>query len=153
MKRFIERIRASIDIPFEPLSELRNKENIVVSLINFGVLIILLYLLPAIVTRGFGSQQILSTVTLLAIFWLARWTIRKGFVNQVSLILLFISWLFVMYLFLFLENGLRAPVYSVMIAFLISYAGLLHGRYGGEASRPRSRDITRPLPRSFGFAS
>ena len=52
MKRLIDKVRSGIDIPFESLNELRNNENIFVSLINMGVFIMLLYHLPGILSRG-----------------------------------------------------------------------------------------------------
>lgn len=130
MKRLIDKFGNLIDIPFEPLSEIRNKANIVASLIKVGLLIMLAYSVPGILARGWNSRQIVSMLVFLAAMGLAGWGIKKGYINQISLFLLFSSWVFVLYLFLFLENGLRAPAYSVMIAFLITYAGLLHGRLG-----------------------
>lgn len=130
MASLINKFKCLVDIPFEPASQQQNKINIVISLINMGMIITLVYILPTIALRGWLSNQVIFTFVLLGILLLARMGINKGFVNQVSLLLMISVWVLVIFLFLFLENGLRAPIYTVMIAFLITYAGLLHGRFG-----------------------
>jgi putative nucleotidyltransferase with HDIG domain len=116
--------------PFDPAHIDSSKANITSALLNIGLILQVLYFVPGIFTRGLFSPQILFLSISMLIFLAFRTGVRKGHTDLVSKMLLIFSWVFVECLFLFFENGIRAPAYTAALAFLIVYAGILHGRKG-----------------------
>jgi len=126
-QRWNELIR-SLDIPFDPLNEKTNQENLVSSLLNLIILISLLYLILLGILDGIGSNIFLWVAVVVVILVLTRVGMQKGKVQAVSPLIFGFFWAFVTGIVLFLENGLRAPIYIAVQLFLVVYAGLLHGR-------------------------
>jgi putative nucleotidyltransferase with HDIG domain len=117
-------------LPFNPANLDTNKANITSALLNIGLILQILYFIPGILTRGLFSPQIFLLSIFMLIFLAFRLGIRKGYVHLVSKILLIFAWVLVEFSFIFYENGIRAPAYTAALAFLIAYAGILHGRRG-----------------------
>ena len=128
MKSFLKKFRSAFEIPFDPADEKSNRGAIVSGLLNVGIAVAGAYLIPFTLARGFSSLQVQIMWGTFFIFITLRLALGKGYVNTVSLILLFSFWIVLGYEFLMLENGLRAPAYTAAMAFLLAYAGLLHGR-------------------------
>jgi putative nucleotidyltransferase with HDIG domain len=116
-------------IPFDPSDIETNKANITSTLIKIVIFIELIYLIPGVFVRGFNTEIFLLMVSIMIFFGL-QFGLLKGYTIQVSRFLLLFCWAFVQLIFLFFENGIRAPAYTAALAFLIVFAGILHGRRG-----------------------
>ena len=128
MRQKWNKLIRSIDIPFNPLDENSNRDNIASSLINLIILIGLLGLILLEILRGIKSEIFLVAVVIVAIMALARVGVQRGKSQIISLLFLGFAWVSFTATILFLENGLRAPVYIATQLFLVVYAGLMHGR-------------------------
>lgn len=126
MTAFWKRLVRTIEIPFDPLHEESNRANVISALINLFVLVLVLYAIPVILTRGFYSYQILLILLTLITMTVFRLMVQKGHVRLVSMLLAATIWLFINTVFLFFENGMRSPTYLAGLAFVIVYVGLLH---------------------------
>ena len=126
-QKWNEFIRA-IDIPFNPFDERSIRDNLISSLINLLILLGALGVILLGILRGIGSMIFLVAVIFVIIMLIARAGVQRGKSQIVSLLLLGFSWVFLTGIILYLENGLRAPVYIATQLFLVVYAGLLHGR-------------------------
>ncbi len=116
----------SFEIPFDPINEESNQENIVISLINLITAITAAYLV-VIILRGAKLYEIPIFLGMIGITFLARSAVHHKKTKAVSVFLVSVLWLFTTIMTLFYENGLRAPAYPAALMFLIVYAGLLHG--------------------------
>ena len=128
MKQIWYDLVRSIDKPFDPLDENSNRDNLVSSLINLTILIGFFGLILLEILRGINSEIFLVAVFVVAIIIFARIGVQRGKSQIVSLLFLGFAWVSFTAMILFLENGLRAPVYIATQLFLVVYAGLLHGR-------------------------
>ena len=128
MRQKWNKLIRSIDIPFNPLDENSNRDNIASSLINLIILIGLLGLILLEILRGIKSEIFLVAVVIVAIMAVARVGVQRGKSQIISLLFLGFAWVSFTATILFLENGLRAPVYIATQLFLVVYAGLMHGR-------------------------
>jgi hypothetical protein len=126
MKRFFDRLQREFEIPFDPTDERTNRDAIISSLLNVVILIMGIYLIPIISQRGLFSPQTRILLVTLGIFFLLRVLVYGGYARWASFLLI-TFWGVLLYGFLWFENGLRAPAYSLSMGFLIVYAGLLHG--------------------------
>ena len=124
LKRLVRLFEITFDYSHDEKS---NREHIIGSLINIGVLILSLYLIPGIFQRGFLQLQVYIIIIVIVLLFCSRLAIKRLGAEPVSLFLVGLSWIFVNTMFLFFENGLRAPAYMAASVFLIVYAGLLHG--------------------------
>lgn len=125
----IRRILSSFEIPFNPRDEKSNREHIIGSLINIGILNLSLYLIPAFIQRGFALSHLYIVVLVILLLVVSRLFLLKRLGTEVvSFALVILSWIFVNGIYLFFENGLRAPGYMAGTVFLIVYVGLLHGK-------------------------
>ncbi len=118
----------AIEIPFDPLDENTNRDNIISALINVIIVMLILYLVPVIVERGLHTPQMALVIIMIVFLISSRLAIHKVGNKFVSITLALVTWLFINVTFLFFENGLRAPTYIASLAFLIVYVGLLHGQ-------------------------
>ena len=130
MKRLYRTINRLLEFPFDPTNDETNKVNITSALVNLGILLILLYIPPGIAARGAASPVMIVGYVILMVLISLQFAIWRGFGELVSKIALAVSWVLCQIVFLGFENGLRAPAYSACLAFLIAYAGLLHGKLG-----------------------
>ena len=130
MGTITNRINHFLHIPFDPADIKTNKANITSTLVNMGIIILVMYLIPGIAARGLFSPQILAVLVMLLVLLGLSLVTRRGYVDLAANLFLIFSWIFVVILFLFFENGIRAPAYSTAISFLILYAGIMHGRKG-----------------------
>jgi putative nucleotidyltransferase with HDIG domain len=89
---------------------------------------IVIYYVAGVITIGAEDPSFRIAPVILLIFICLRIALHLGHENVVSLMVLGVSWVVVSYVFIFLQNGLRAPAYTASLAFLIIYAGLLHGQ-------------------------
>jgi hypothetical protein len=128
MKQRWNELIHSIDIPFDPLHEKTNQDNLVSALINLILLIGFLGLILLGILRGITSVIFLTALFFVIITLLARIAVQRGYSQIVSFLFLGFAWIFLTAMILFFENGLRAPVYIGLQLFLVVYAGLLHGR-------------------------
>ena len=128
MRQKWDKLIRSIDVPFNPLDENSNRDNIASSLINLIILIGLLGLIPLEILRGIKSEIFLAAIVFVAITVFARIGVQRGKSQIISLFFLGFAWVSFTATILFLENGLRAPVYIATQLFLVVYAGLMHGR-------------------------
>ena len=128
MRQKWDKLIRSIDVPFNPLDENSNRDNIASSLINLIILIVLLGLIPLEILRGIKSEIFLAAIVFVAITVFARIGVQRGKSQIISLFFLGFAWVSFTATILFLENGLRAPVYIATQLFLVVYAGLMHGR-------------------------
>ena len=128
MKFFLTKIKTTLTIPFDPLDEKTNRDAVVGALLNIIIFVTGVYLVPLILTRGFASIQVRIILLVLLIFITLRFVLSKGHAKIVSFVLLLVVWVTLMIVFLSFENGLRAPAFTASLAFIIVYAGLLHGR-------------------------
>jgi len=117
-----------IDLPFDPFDEKSNRDNLVSSLINLIILIGFLGLLLLGILRGITSGVFLVSAAVVVSMVLARIGVQRGYSEIISLLFLAFTWVSLSAMILWLENGLRAPVYIAIQLFLVVYAGLLHGR-------------------------
>ena len=109
MRQKWNKLIRSIDIPFNPLDENSNRDNIASSLINLIILIGLLGLILLEILRGIKSEIFLVAVVTVAIMALARVGVQRGKSQIISLLFLGFAWVSFTATILFLENGLRAP--------------------------------------------
>ena len=123
-----KRLANTIEIPFDPLNEETNRENIVSALINLVVLILGIYLVPLIIERGLVALPTLLVLSMLLTLVGLRLLLRRVSTRTISILLAAFLWLFVNVVFLLFENGLRAPTYLAGLAFVVVYVGLLHGQ-------------------------
>ena len=121
------RLTRAFAIPFDPLDEDSNRDNIFNSLVNMGILLLLVYLIAGILRDSF-SLEILIVMGMVLLMLISRVAVSKGKSNWVSIGIVAVGWIFVTSLFIFFENGLRAPGFIGAYLFLIVYIGLLHGR-------------------------
>jgi putative nucleotidyltransferase with HDIG domain len=128
MGTLFSKLKAAFEIPFDPLNESTNKDNILCGLLNMITLIAVVYVAPSIILRGLNSPLSYSVLLLVVVFILLRLAVSRGYTKFASYTLLMVLWSVVVFMFIFYENGLRAPAYSAFLAFIIAYAGLLHGR-------------------------
>lgn len=125
----INRILTSFEIPFDPRNEKSNREHIIGSLINIGIFNLSLYLIPAFIQRGFALSHLYIVVLVIFLLIVSRlFLLKKLGTEFVSFFLVILSWIFVNGIYLFFENGIRAPGYMAGTVFLIVYVGLLHGK-------------------------
>jgi len=87
-----------------------------------------LYLIPAVIYRGISAPQIQITIVMILFLVVSRVFVSYGYAKIVSGTLITVAWLFIQYILLFFENGLRAPAYTAALLFLIVYVGLIHRR-------------------------
>lgn len=127
MKNTFSTIQNAFEIPFDPTDERTNRDAIISSLLNVVILIIGIYTVPIISQRGLFSPQTTILIVTLGILFILRVIVYRGYARQASFLVLFTFWGVLLYGFLWFENGLRAPAYSLSLGFLIVYAGLLHG--------------------------
>lgn len=123
----LKRIIKSFDIMLDPLDEKTSQGAVVVSLVNIGILVFSAYLTATLILRGFESWHTWLAVGLLLVLITSRLSIVRLGTRRVSLFLVCIIWVIINIIFLFFENGLRAPAYVGGIILLIAYVGLLHG--------------------------
>lgn len=128
MKQKWNAVIRSIDLPFDPHNEKTNQDNLFSALINLIILMGFLGLIALVILRGIGSSIFLVAGVFVTIMILARVGIQRGKSQIVSLLFLGFTWTTFTTMIIFLENGLRAPVYVAIQLFLVVYAGLLHGR-------------------------
>ncbi len=128
MKTMWNRLIRAIDIPFDPRDENSYQENIINSLINLGILLLLIYLIPGLIERGVDSPQILTVIAMIIFLLVSRGAVRRGKAELVSNFLVGVNWIFITTIMIFFENGLRAPAYMASMIYLIVYVGILHGR-------------------------
>jgi putative nucleotidyltransferase with HDIG domain len=121
-----DKLNSALATPFDPRDEETNRTNVISGLMNLGLLLLILYLIPAIPTRGVFSFQVISGMMMIGFVFFLRFAITKGHTGTISLFLLSATWLFVTVILLFYENGLRAPAYSIIMAYLIVFTGMLH---------------------------
>lgn len=124
----LKRIIQIFSIPFEPENEDSNRDSIVLSLINIAFVIVTLYYLIGVISRGFLAVQLIIVIGMFTVLLYSRVLVGKGKADLVSSYMAGIQWLLATVLVLFFENGLRAPAYIAIQMFLIVYVGLLHGR-------------------------
>ena len=127
MKALWSKLKKVFEIPFDPLNENSNRDNVISSLINMGILILFLYVIIGILRDRFSSP-VLMVLSMIILMLISRDAVSKGQAKWVSLFLVGALWVFVSALIFFFENGLRAPAYNAVILFLVVYVGLLHGR-------------------------
>lgn len=123
----LKRLIRLFEISFDPRDEKSNREHIIGSLINMGILILGLYLIPSFFQRGFLSWHVYVVIVIIILLFCSRLAIKRWGAELVSLFLIGVCWIFVNTIYLFFENGLRAPGYMAATVFLIIYVGLLHG--------------------------
>lgn len=123
-----KRLANTIEIPFDPLNEDSNRENIISALINLVILILGIYLVPMIIERGIAALPTLLIFSMLLTLVVLRIMLHKVSTRVISILLAAFLWMFVNVVFLFFENGLRAPTYLAGLAFVVVYVGLLHGQ-------------------------
>ena len=128
MKERWGRLVRSIEIPFDPLDEKSNQANIISSLINLALLILVSYLIVIALLRGMGSLLFLVMGGMAVVLLVSRVAVHRGKTRAASIILVVFLWSSVTAIFLLLENGLRAPAYLAVLLFFIVYVGLMHGR-------------------------
>jgi len=128
MDKLKDTLAKIISIPFDPSDEETNRANVISGLITVGSLLTLAYLIPAIPSRGIFSIQVISGILMIGFLLFLRFAVLKSHSEKISLVMLITSWLFVTYILLFHENGLRAPAYSLIMAYQIIFAGVLHSR-------------------------
>jgi signal transduction histidine kinase len=124
----LNRLKGTFEIPFDPSDENTNRASVVSGLLNLVILLIAIYIIPAVILRGIYSVQSGIVCFLLMVFALLRFAVSKGYSRISSFAMLFVFWAATVYLFIWIENGVRAPAYTASLAFILSYAGLLHGR-------------------------
>jgi putative nucleotidyltransferase with HDIG domain len=127
MQDIYKKIKSIFQMPFDPSDEDTNKVNIINTLINMAIVIMVSYIIFAFMMKGvFVSQFIIVIIMIFS--WLGlRFSIKRGYENIVAIVLHSLTWLVVVYIFSFLENGLRAPAYNAALIFLIVHAGILLG--------------------------
>jgi len=128
MKQRWNKLIRSLDIPFDPRNEKTNQDNLVSSLLNLIILISVIYLILLGILDGIGSNIFLWVAFVVVILILTRVGVQRRKVQAVSPLIFGLFWALITGIILFLENGLRAPIYIAIQLFLIVYAGLLHGR-------------------------
>ena len=124
----LNKLKDTFEIPFDPSDENTNRASVVSGLLNLVILLVAIYSIPAIILRGVYSVQSGVVCFLLMVFALLRFAVSKGYSRISSFAMLFVFWVAAVCLFLWIENGVRAPAYTASLAFILSYAGLLHGR-------------------------
>ena len=130
MKNFVKTIINKFEYPFDPTNQGSTKINITSMLVNLGIVLVLLYIPPGIAARGATSPVMIVAYVIAVVLIGYQVAIWKGYGHLVSKIALVSSWVLCQIVFLGYENGLRAPAYTASLAFLIAYAGLLHGKEG-----------------------
>jgi PAS domain S-box-containing protein len=127
MQDIYKKIKSIFQMPFDPSDEKTNQVNIINALLNMGILIMVAYIILVFVIRGDFSSSIIIGM-LMALFWVGlRVSVKRGHENTIAVVLHSLSWIVVVYIFAFYENGLRAPAYSAALALLIVNAGVLLG--------------------------
>ena len=127
MKTFLNKLKNALEIPFDPLDEKTNRDAIISGLLNIAIAVTIAYSIPLTAARGFSSSPVRIMLITFFVFITLRIAVNKGHTQIVSLVLLFVFWMAILYEFLRLENGLRAPAYTAALAFIFAYAGILHG--------------------------
>jgi PAS domain S-box-containing protein len=128
LKKIWKRLFRSFEIPFNPIDDDSSRENIVSSLLNIGIMILLPYILFGSIERGIFSPQISLVIAMVVTLFVFRIAVGRGKSKLVSLLLISTSWVFATIIFMFFENGLRAPALMAVYVFIIVYVGLLHGQ-------------------------
>jgi HD-GYP domain-containing protein (c-di-GMP phosphodiesterase class II) len=128
MRKIKRNLENLISIPFDPSDEGSNRANVISGLIALGSIITLAYLIPAIPSRGLFSVQVIGGVLMIGFLLYLRFAVLRRHSEVITIVMLISSWLFVAYILLFLENGLRAPAYSLIMVYMIVFAGVLHSR-------------------------
>ena len=127
MKNIYKKLTNIFEMPFDPHDEKTNQANIINALINMGILIMVVYIILGFVIRVDFSAVIIIGIVMLFGWVVLRFCVKRGYENTIAVILLSLWWLVGVYIFAFQENGLRAPAYTAVLAFLIVYAGVLLG--------------------------
>jgi hypothetical protein len=90
MKTFLNRSKSAFEIPFNPLDENTNKDNILSGLLNIITLIAVLYVIPFIAARSIKSPESNLFVTVLLVIINLRFAVTKGYTKFVSPLVLFV---------------------------------------------------------------
>ena len=87
MKQLWAKIKNILDIPFDPREEDSYQENLIGSLINLGIVIIIAWGIFGVTTRGLLSHQMIMVFILLILMFIARFFVQRGKARLVSLLL------------------------------------------------------------------
>ncbi len=91
-----------------------------------------LYYVAGLISLETDDPSFILAPIVLLIFVGLRVAFHFGYENTASVAILCISWLTTSYVFIFQQNGLRAPPFTAWLAFQLIYAGLVHGKLGAN---------------------